>query len=274
MNKPATTQLCIAGLDAGYRTRRVLQGLSLRPLESGQLVALVGANAAGKSTLLRTLAGQLRPQAGSMHLDDKDLARLDASTRNRLVGYLPQSLPLGSSLYAWEAVMAACRAGGGAASQAEADARCEQVFARLGLQALALRRLSELSGGQRQMVGLAQLLVRRPRLLLLDEPTSALDPRWQLEVLGAVREEAHMRQAIALIALHDLNLALRFCDRVVVLAEGHKLAEGTPHEAMTSQVLRDAYGIEGRVERCSLGSAIVLVDRALTHHHRETHDHP
>jgi len=192
------------------------------------------------------------------------MARMSsAAARRRRVAYLPQSLPLGSSLYAWEAVMAACRATRADLSSRAAEAEIEALFYRLGLAPIALRRLNELSGGQRQLVGLAQLIVRQPQLLLLDEPTSALDPRWQLAVFEIVREEARQRGAMALLAIHDLNLALRFCDRVLVLADGQLLADGPPSEAMTPAVLRAAYHIEGRVERCSQGSTLVVADRAL-----------
>ncbi|HSD36266.1 MAG TPA: ABC transporter ATP-binding protein [Rhodocyclaceae bacterium] len=254
----------IKGLSAGYRRRAVLGNVSLAPINPGSVVALVGANASGKSTLLRTIAGQLPALSGKAELDGIDLLGLDAGTRKRMIGYMPQSLPSGGSLYAWEAVMAASRATRPELSQAETEAQLEKVFAQLGLRALAVRKLSELSGGQRQMVGLAQLVVRQPRLMLLDEPTSALDPRWQLEVFDVVRALTHETGAIAMLAIHDLNLALRFCDHVVVLAEGRVLADGSPHEAMNAQVLSDAYGIEGRVEQCSNGSTIVLVDRALS----------
>jgi iron complex transport system ATP-binding protein len=255
--------LHIDGLRAGYRRRAVLHRVSLAPIAPGTVVALVGANASGKSTLLRTLAGQLPPLAGDVSFDGRNLLTLDATSRKRLIGYMPQSLPTGGSLYAWEAVMAACRATRPELSQIAAEVLLEKVFAELGLADLAVRRLSELSGGQRQMVGLAQLVVREPRLMLLDEPTSALDPRWQLEVFDVVRSLTRDTDAIAVLAIHDLNLALRFCDHVVVLAQGRVLADGNARVAMTPQVLADAYGIEGRVEQCSLGSSIVLVDRAL-----------
>lgn len=257
--------LKIEQLDAGYRRQRVIHALDLAEVAPGSLVALVGANAAGKSTLLRTLAGLLPAQGGAASLAGENLLRLDASRRRRLIGYLPQSLPAAGSLYAWEAVQAALQTTRPDLARGEADARCEVLFERLGLQALALRRMNELSGGQRQMVGLAQLIVREPRLLLLDEPTSALDPRWQLEVLGSVRKLAHEHGATALIALHDLNLALRCCDQVLVLAQGRRLASGTPAEAMTPTVLRAAYGVEGRVETCSRGATVVYIDRACPH---------
>ena len=113
------------------------------------------------------------------------------------------------------------------------------------------------------MVGLAQGLVRHPKLLLLDEPTSALDLHWQLNVLETIREEATKTGAIGLVASHDLNLALRFCDQLLIVNRDGVLAMGAPVDVLTPENLRLAYGIEGRVEQCSKGYPIVLADRAI-----------
>ena len=113
------------------------------------------------------------------------------------------------------------------------------------------------------MVGLAQVLVRAPRLLLLDEPTSALDLRWQLQVLQAVRQRVQQQGSVGLVAVHDLNLALRFCQRVLVLGGGTVLAQGDPAQVLTPALLRQAYGVQARVERCSQGHLLVLADAAL-----------
>lgn len=263
MTTNPTSGLALHGLACGYRDKLVLENLNVPEIAPGSLVALVGANAAGKSTLLRTLAGQLAPLGGDVMLGGESLFALPEHRRRKRVAYLPQTLPLGSSLYAWEAVLAASRATRSDLSARAAEAEIEALFHRLGLAHIALRRLNQLSGGQRQLVGLAQLIVRQPQVLLLDEPTSALDPRWQLAVFDIVREEARQRGALALLAIHDLNLALRFCDRVLVLSEGQLLADGSPGEAMTPAVLRAAYHIEGRVERCSQGGTLVVADKAL-----------
>ncbi|QLF93204.1 ABC transporter ATP-binding protein [Pseudomonas sp. ABC1] len=260
--------LRVNGLTAGYGRRHILRDLSLPLLPSGSLVALVGANGVGKSTLLRALAG-LQPATGHIELDGQDISRHSAAQRAGRVAYLPQTLPQGSSLLAYETVLAANRAvPSGVAPEALQQAIAE-LFAVLDLEPLAMRRLDELSGGQRQMVGLAQVLVRRPQLLLLDEPTSALDLRWQLKVLETVRQITREQGSVALLAIHDINLALRFCDQLVLLGEGGLLAAGCPQQVLDSELLRRAYGIEGRVERCSQGFSLVLADRALPIPQRE-----
>ncbi|MGI6247048.1 MAG: ABC transporter ATP-binding protein [Pseudochelatococcus sp.] len=254
--------LRLADVSVGYGRVPVLSHLDIGPLAPGSLVAVVGSNAVGKSTLLKAIAG-LRASSGRIALGDTDLSRLPLTKRVRLVGYLSQALPQSTSLVAYEAVTSALRAVRGDLSAAEVESTVEAVFSALDLRELALRRLSEMSGGQRQMVGLAQVLVRKPPLLLLDEPTSALDLRWQLNVLETVRAITRDEAAICLIAIHDINLALRFCDAIVVLGGGGVLAAGAPGEVMTPDLLRRAYGIEGRVERCSRGFPIVLTDRAV-----------
>ncbi|HRH86200.1 MAG TPA: ABC transporter ATP-binding protein [Rubrivivax sp.] len=254
--------LAIADFAAGYGRREVVRDFALPPLPPGTLAAVVGANAAGKSTLLKGIAG-LCTARGSVRLDAEELTQLNCAQRLQRVGYLPQQLPQGSSLVVYEALLAALLGGTRQRVSAAADATAERVLNELGLRALALRRLDELSGGQRQMVGLAQVMVRSPRLLLLDEPTSALDLRWQLRVLGTVRELTRRAGCIALVAIHDLNLALRYCDRIVVLGSGRLLAAGEPQATLDAALLARAYGVAARVERCSLGFPVVLVDHAI-----------
>lgn len=261
-----TEGLELRQLSAGYSRRPVLAGLDLECIVPGTLVALVGPNAVGKSTLLKAIAG-LRPVQGQVLLDGTNLATLNPRERLRRVGYLPQALPQATSLVAYEAMLSAMRASRPDLDREHVEAAIARVFATLGLDSLALRPLNELSGGQRQMIGLAQVLVRVPRLLLLDEPTSALDLRWQLQVLQAVRTLVSEGRTLALIAVHDLNLALRFCDRIVVLGPGQAhnrlLAAGRPADVLTPELLREAYGVRARIEHCSRGYPLVLADEAI-----------
>lgn len=256
------TGLRIETLAAAYGRKRILDGLALPPLAPGSVTALLGANGAGKSTLLKTLAG-VHPGEGRVRLDGMALMDMPQRARAGVVGYLPQTLPSGSSLVAYEVVSAALRAALPDLAGPARDARLEATFARLGIGELALRRLDSLSGGQRQLVALAQVFARAPRLMLLDEPTSALDLRWQIFVLAAVREAARRDGSVALVAIHDINLALRFADAVAVLKDGDVLAFGPARDALTPEILGRAYGVAARVESCSRGYAVVIADRAL-----------
>lgn len=254
--------LQVTQLTASYGSRRVIHELTLDPLHAGQVTALVGPNAAGKSTLLRALAGLVRTQ-GSISLDGTELSKLSLVERSKRVGFMPQVLPQGVDLSVLESVLSALHATARFASS-EGESNTDQalrVLARLGLMDLALEPLSRLSGGQRQLVSLAQAIVREPRVLLLDEPTSALDLRHQVLVMGAARELA-AESRIVVVVLHDLNLAARWADRLVVLDKGRRHAEGPSGETLTPRLLEEVYGVEGRVERCSRGHLQISVDAA------------
>lgn len=262
MDKPHAT-LSIDGLDVAYGTRAIFERLSLQPIPPGTAVALLGPNGVGKSTLLRALA-RLVAARGNASFDHFDLLRGTRREHMRQVGYLPQTLPQPTSLLVYEAVLGALRATCGALPVAEHDARLQRVFDRLNLHSLAMTPLDRLSGGQRQMVGLAQVLVRETPLLLLDEPTSALDLRWQLLALEAMRDAATERDAIVLVAMHDLNLAARFCDRLVLLGHGGVLADGGPEDVLTPANVRRAYRVDARIERTRAGDFVTLAERAVS----------
>ena len=255
--------LRIEGLSASYGARKVIKGLTLAPLPAGEITALVGPNAAGKSTLLRALAGLVRTE-GSIRLDDLELSTLSLVERSRRVGFMPQALPQGVELSVLESVLSALHATGmqdpvgGVASRE----RALRVLERLGLVDLALEPLSRLSGGQKQLASLAQALVREPQILLLDEPTSALDLRHQVLVMSAARTLAREGR-IVVVVLHDLNLAARWADRLVVLDRGARRAEGLAADTLSAALLAEVYGVRGRVERCSQGHLQISVDGSL-----------
>jgi iron complex transport system ATP-binding protein len=245
-------------ISVAYGRRQILHGLSLPELQPGSLVALVGPNGAGKSTLLRALAG-LEDMQGSLTLGGQNLTRIGGGERARTLAYMPQQLPPGIALGVLESVLAALRVGG----DGEVLARAFDALARIGIEELAEHSLDGLSGGQRQLVSLAQLIARRPQVLLLDEPTSALDLHYQLRVMDCVRDLVREHQLLAVAVLHDINLAASCADQLVVMRAGRIHASGTPDQVLTPQLLAEVYGVEARVERCSRGRLQVLVDRAL-----------
>lgn len=255
----------IRSLTAGYGNRPVLRDLRAAPLPEGTLTALLGPNGSGKSTLLKTLAGLNPMLGGDLRLDGTDFAGLSPARRAEHAMYMPQALPKGVHMTVLESVLVAARSGrarqGGDALMREAM----QVLAELGIRHLASRYLDELSGGQKQLASLAQALVRRPRLLLLDEPLSALDLNYQFHVMDVLRRQTARHRLITLVVLHDLNIALRHADHALLLHGGALLAEGPPHQVVTPDTLRRAYGVLARVERCPQGQPQVHVD-GLAHH--------
>lgn len=256
-------RLAIEGLSVGYGRRRIIEDLTLPAISGGGVTALIGPNAAGKTTLLRALAG-LVPARGSIRLDDTELTGLSVAGHARHVTYMPQALPQRVALTVFEATLSALMsARDQTLSTAGAQARAFATLERLGIADLALRGLDELSGGQRQLASLAQSIVREPTVLLLDEPTSALDIHHQMRVMQLVEELARERSIIVIIVLHDIAQAARYARRIVVLERGAVAADGPPGAAITPETLARVYRVEARVERCSQGFLQVIVDRAV-----------
>lgn len=256
--------LVIEEYSAGYRGRKVVDRLTVPPIEPGIVTALVGPNGAGKSTLLRSIAG-LQPGKGSVKLNDLDLAHLPLAERTKHVSFMPQALPQRVALTVLEAVLSALRVSPMAdrtRGASQLHRRAMAVLDRIGIANVAMERLDRLSGGQRQLASLAQAIVREPKLLLLDEPTSSLDLRHQVLVMSLIRQFA-AEGRIVIVVLHDLNLAARWAGGVVVLNGGKLDTAGQPEEAITSDVLARVYGVKARVESCSAGRIQVLVDGPL-----------
>ncbi|MEQ9260060.1 MAG: ABC transporter ATP-binding protein [Roseovarius sp.] len=234
----------IDALSAGYGPAPVLRHVG-DTWPGGALTVLIGGNGAGKSTLLRALAGLL-PATGSLRLDG---VRLRPADRARQVAYMPQDTGAASSLTVLEVVMLGRLRSLGLRVPAGLVAEALAALDTFGLAALQTRRLDEISGGQRQLVFLTQALFRAPRVLLLDEPTAALDLRHQLLVLDTLRGLAASRGTIIAMALHDLNLAAQFADRLVALKDGRIHAAGAAREVLTRETLNALYGIEADILR-------------------------
>ena len=248
--------LLIRHAQVKYGRRVVIADASLPELRPGTLTALIGPNGAGKSTLLRGLAG-LEPMAGSISLQGQPLAPMSVAQRARLITYMPQHLPPGLGLSVTESIMAALRVGGGAGDYLE---QAYGALQRIGIKQLADNMLNALSGGQRQLVSLAQLIARQPSVMLLDEPTSALDLSYQLRVMECVREMVREHRLIAVIVMHDISLAARYADHIAVLRQGAVMDFGSAEQVLTPQLFARVYGVKARVERCSQQTLQVLVD--------------
>jgi iron complex transport system ATP-binding protein len=251
--------LAVNGLSAGYRNRMVLDRITLPPIRAGEVVALVGPNAAGKSTLLRALGGLVR-SSGDVRLGGLDLLRMLPAERARHLAFMPQLLPAGVGLTVIEGVISALRANPPADMAEKPEELAAAALDRLGIADLALEPLDRLSGGQRQLAGLAQVIVREPKVLLLDEPTSALDLRHQAGVMAVTRSLAEEGRVVVVV-LHDLTVAARWADHIVVLSSGRIASAGPPAEILTAPLLADVYGVDARVERCSRGTIQIIVDQ-------------
>lgn len=235
-------ELEIRDLVAGYGRRRVLDGVTVAPLSGGRVVGVLGPNGSGKSTFMRTVAGLHPVVSGTVDLL-VDAQAVPPRARRRHIGYVPQGLPESAALRAFEAVLITSRR---EAVENPVEHTAE-VMHNLGMDSYAHRYLSELSGGQRQLVALAQMMVGTPELMLLDEPTSALDLHHQLFVLDTVREKACADNSLALVAIHDINLACRMCDELIVLYQGSICAQGAPREVICHQLIEKVYNVKADI---------------------------
>ena len=245
----------VKSLSFAYRCgRQILEDISFS-VPTGACLAVLGNNGAGKSTLLGCLARLLRPQRGRALVDGEDLLGMDAGRAARTVALVSQFAPA-SRLTVYDMVLLGRKPYLKWDFTAADRAMTEEARERLGLSGLALRYADRLSGGEGQKVQLARALVQQPKLLLLDEPTSSLDLRSQYEVLGLVSQLCREQGITAVAVLHDLNLALRFCHRFLLLHGGRVYAQGDA-SVVSPRAIREVYGMEAAVRRVD-GVPVVL----------------
>ncbi|MEM6914349.1 MAG: ABC transporter ATP-binding protein [Pseudomonadota bacterium] len=236
--------LTATNLHFTYGKRPILQGAGFAPLQQGHLTALIGPNASGKSTLFRCIAGLLKTRTGTVTLGDTDLGTISSRERLERVCFMPQFFSANAALSVFDVVMMAQkRLRGWRVSSEDVDAVAHALEAG-GIGHLAEAYISELSGGQSQMVSVVQALIRQSDVYLFDEPTSALDLRHQLDVLRRIKATVAQRGAVGIVALHDLNLAARFADHLVLLGQGRVLVEGPPAKVLRSPAIGQTYDVD------------------------------
>lgn len=238
--------LAVEGIVFSYGARLVLDSVSLE-VAGGEICSIMGNNGAGKSTLLKCILGVLRPRAGVVYLSGDDASRMARMEPARRMGYVAQRDGQGARLTVFDAVLMGRRPHIGWAAGARDLEVVEEVIGELDLGRLALRHLDELSGGELQKVMIARALAQEPGILLLDEPTSNLDLRNQLEVMETLGRAVEERGITALMAIHDVNLALRFSSKFVLLCGGSVFACGGP-EVIDEESMEKVYGVKVEVE--------------------------
>jgi len=237
----------LSGVTARQGGRVAVNGASLT-VQTGEIVGLLGPNGAGKTTLLRAGLGLMALEAGEARLQGRAVAELPPAERARLVGYLPQERRVGWNL----AAARIASLGVPHLPPRKAMEIGRECLARVGLEGFERRGVLDMSGGERARVLLARLLATGAPLLVADEPAAGLDPDAQLLTLELLRAEAERGAAVA-VTLHDLTLAARACDRLVVLHRGNVASEGAPQEALTPQVLREVFALDGALIETAAG---------------------
>jgi len=235
-----TTILTVNELKFMYRNKNVLQdiGFSIR---RGEVVAVLGPNGVGKTTLLKCLNRILRAKGGTVMLEDENLLNLGTMDIARRVGYVPQRVETGR-LTAFDAVLLGRRPHIGWDVTPRDMEIVDAAFTRLGMDALRLSYIDEMSGGELQKVAIARALVQEPKVLLLDEPTSNLDMKNQVDILNTIREIVRDHNIAAVMTMHDLNQALRFADTFIFIKNGTVHIHGK-HDIVTPSVIEEVYGL-------------------------------
>lgn len=232
----------------GYTRREVLNGLTFEVLP-GEMVGLIGPNGCGKSTIIRALSRIISPYKGRILLDTKDITSISRQELSRLLGVVPQMPLLPSAFTAFEIVLMGRNPHLGLfqyESQRELDIAWHAMERTMTCN-LASRRVGELSGGEIQCLLIARVLTQETEAIILDEPTANLDIGRQVETLNLIKKLCRENNLTVLAALHDLNLASQYCDRLVLINNGGIHVQGTPSEVITSENIKEVYGTDSCV---------------------------
>ncbi|WP_393054344.1 ABC transporter ATP-binding protein [Streptomyces sp. LN549] len=262
-----TSRLAARGVTVGYGGRTVIDDLDVA-IPPGVITTIIGPNGCGKSTLLRTLTRLLKPARGAVVLDGEDIAALRTRDVAKKLGLLPQAPVAPEGLTVADLVARGRHPHQGWLRQWSSDDAgvVERALAMTGVSDLADRPVDSLSGGQRQRVWISMTLAQGTDLLLLDEPTTYLDLAHAIDVLDLV-DDLHESGCTVVMVLHDLNLATRYSDNLIVMREGAILAQGHPREVITAELLREAFGLRAMVIDDPVGDRPLIVPIGRTHVH-------
>ena len=255
--------LKIQNLSVSYGSRQILHDISLN-VQSGEVLALIGPNGAGKSTLIRAASGVI-PYTGYIRTNGDDFASLNHVQRARYIATVPQAVSMPPAYTVWETVLFGRTPYLGFLGQpSKADEEiARQALTRVSAHPLADRRVGELSGGEQQRVLLARALCQSTPILLLDEPTAHLDLQYQVNLLELVHELAHKDHLAVLVALHDLNLAAHYADRIALMVAGNIKAIGNAKEVLQPELIQEAYCLPVQVvQHPFLDVPLVLPDKS------------
>ncbi len=237
----------VENISFSYGKHQVLSDVTMNAKE-GEIVYLLGPNGSGKSTLLKCILGVLKPQKGRIIINGSEISSLDWLEIAKLIGYVPQVIEHTFPMTVFETILIG-RLPHLTWTPKPSDLEAiRSIMEILNIEEMAWKSLNELSGGQRQKVFLAMALAKESSILLLDEPTSNLDLNNQLEVMDIISDLVRNQGVIAIVALHDLNLALKYADKVVVMKNGKVVTNGKPTEVLKEDVIEYVYGVKAVVK--------------------------
>ncbi len=241
-------KLKVKNVEFSYASVPILKDICIE-LAASEMLGVVGPNGAGKSTLIRCIDRILKPQRGIILLDEQDIKEMQLRELAKKMGYIPQSTARVFPATVFDTVLLGRRPHLGWRSSEEDTEKVLETLKLLNIENLAMRDINELSGGQQQKVIIARALTQEPDVLLLDEPTSNLDIRHQLEVMDVIKNITIEKGISAIMAIHDLNLAARYTDRIIIMNGGHIFAAGEPFSVLTTENIKTAYGVEVEVNK-------------------------
>jgi iron complex transport system ATP-binding protein len=235
----------INNLCFNYGPTQILKDIEMTAKE-GEITGLIGPNAAGKSTLLKCIAG-INASKGRIKLDGKEIKNLKIEEVARCIGYLPQETIHHPVLTVLEVVLLGRLHSLSWRVDNETLDLVTKVLEDIGIEHLIAKNYNDLSGGEKQMVSIAQLLLQNPKVILMDEPTSNLDLQHQIEILEIIRDVTKKRKLITLIVIHDLTTAARYCDNLIIMKAGRIHSYGRPLDVLTSEMIKEIYNITAKI---------------------------
>jgi len=259
MERIKMTELVLEKVTFGYDERNVFSDIDMK-IDRPQLLTILGPNGVGKSTLIHCINRILEPKSGRVILDGMDVKEYPAKELAKIIGYVPCSSGTTFPMSVADTVMMGRYPHSGMRRTDEDLRIVHRTLSMLGIEDLALRSFAELSAGQHQKVMLARGLAQESRILLLDEPTSNLDIKHQMNVTRLLKELADKRDMIVIMICHDLNIASRYSDRIVMLHEGRVFADGTPEDVLTEENISSVYGVGCKVVEFEGRPHVMLCD--------------
>lgn len=242
----------------GYGSKDVLKGVSFK-VEDGELTSIIGPNGSGKSTLVKCIDGILEVKSGEVYIDSKKTKDMSLKEKAKTIAYVPQVSNEVFFQRVFDTVLMGRKPHLSWGVRREDLEIVAEVLEYMELTELSECYLNELSGGQKQKVIIARALAQQPDILLLDEPTSNLDIKHQLEVLEIVKKINKQRKSSVVMVIHDLNMAYRFSDNLVMLKEGNIFASGTPDLVLTKENINEVYEVEVTMANTDIGPCILPI---------------